>query len=525
MLVIRNGYVCTGIIDKNHIGESEFGLVHAFHELYGETAAAQLLTSLGRVLTMYLQMIGFSCTMDDLQLKFSANKIQKDWFVSLKEAAVSSACETLNIQKPEDLSPNPEIMHGIEEFIRDNENNAKQMDLQMISLINASSSKLQGKCMPSELIKRFPNNNFRAMVVTGAKGTMVNHNQVSLMLGQQVLEGRRVPLTALGKSAPSFDPYDPSPRANGLIADKFLTGIKPQEFFFHCMAGREGLVDTAVKTSRSGYLQRCLIKGLESLIVGYDYTVRDSDGSIIQFLYGEDCVDPCKNKYLNAFEFLCQNKYALRDKLKYHECRKRLDFSNFDRLQRYEQKHVEDTALHKYSPSVIGSLPSVLYNLTQTFIKDKQSAAARDSFKKTIKKDDFSSLISLKYINSTIQPGESVGIIASQSIGEPSTQLTLNTFHLAGHGSVNVTLGIPRLREILMTASATIKTPTMTLPFKQSLKEANEFKNKIKKISFKDLVKKIKIIEKIVPKDNKRTYTAKLIFEDKNLIFEEIGIT
>ena len=113
MLVIRNGYVCTGIIDKNHIGESEFGLVHAFHELYGETAAAQLLTSLGRVLTMYLQMIGFSCTMDDLQLKFSANKIQKDWFLSLKEAAVSSACETLNIQKPEDLSPNPEIMHGI----------------------------------------------------------------------------------------------------------------------------------------------------------------------------------------------------------------------------------------------------------------------------------------------------------------------------------------------------------------------------------------------------------------------------
>ena len=73
-----------------------------------------------------------------------------------------------------------------------------------------------------------------------------------------------------------------------------MTGIGPQEFYFHCMAGREGLVDTAVKTSRSGYLQRCLIKHMEGLKVHYDNTVRDSDGSIIQFYYGEDGLDPVK---------------------------------------------------------------------------------------------------------------------------------------------------------------------------------------------------------------------------------------
>ena len=115
------------------------------------------------------------------------------------------------------------------------------------------------------------------MVQTGAKGSVVNHTQISCMLGQQELEGRRVPKMASGKTLPSFKSFDPSPRAGGFISDRFCTGIRPQEFFFHCMAGREGLIDTAVKTSRSGYLQRCLIKHLEQLVVQYDYTVRDFD--------------------------------------------------------------------------------------------------------------------------------------------------------------------------------------------------------------------------------------------------------
>jgi DNA-directed RNA polymerase I subunit RPA1 len=73
------------------------------------------------------------------------------------------------------------------------------------------------------------------------------------------------------------------------------------------MAGREGLIDTAVKTSRSGYLQRCLVKHLENLVVGYDSSVRDSDGSIVQFYYGEDGVDVIKNSYLNHYEFIADN--------------------------------------------------------------------------------------------------------------------------------------------------------------------------------------------------------------------------
>jgi DNA-directed RNA polymerase I subunit RPA1 len=105
------------------------------------------------------------------------------------------------------------------------------------------------------------------MVLTGAKGSAVNQSQISCFLGQQALEGQRVPIMISGKSLPSFRAYDGSARAGGFVADRFLTGVKPQEYYFHCMAGREGLVDTAVKTSRSGYLQRCLVKHLEELKV------------------------------------------------------------------------------------------------------------------------------------------------------------------------------------------------------------------------------------------------------------------
>ena len=133
---------------------------------------------------------------------------------------------------------------------------------------------MSGACLPSGQRIALPTNNFEMMTATGAKGSKVNFSQISVMLGQQELEGRRVPLNPAGATAPCFAPYELSARAGGYITDRFLTGIRPPEFYFHCMAGREGLVDTAVKTSRSGYLQRCLIKHLEPLVVGYDHSVR-----------------------------------------------------------------------------------------------------------------------------------------------------------------------------------------------------------------------------------------------------------
>ena len=154
------------------------------------------------------------------------------------------------------------------------------------------------------------------MIQTGAKGGSVNAIQISALLGQIELEGRRIPLMMSGRTLPSFQPYETHPRAGGFVTGRFLTGIRPQEFFFHCMAGREGLIDTAVKTSRSGYLQRCLIKHLEGLVVNYDLTVRDSEGSVVQWMYGEDGLDVVRSQSLKKafFPTIMQNRDALKPK-------------------------------------------------------------------------------------------------------------------------------------------------------------------------------------------------------------------
>lgn len=149
------------------------------------------------------------------------------------------------------------------------------------------SSDVVRACLPGGQEKAFRHNMMALMTVTGAKGSLVNFSQISCLLGQQELEGRRVPRMASGKSLPCFAPYDVGARSGGYVGDRFLTGLRPQEYYFHCMAGREGLVDTTVKTSRSGYIQRCLVKNLEPLRVGYDATVRDdTDASIVQVRIG-----------------------------------------------------------------------------------------------------------------------------------------------------------------------------------------------------------------------------------------------
>lgn len=127
--------------------------------------------------------------------------------------------------------------------------------------------------------------------------------------------------------------------------------------------------------------------------------------------------------------------------------------------------------------------------------KDENIFNKEDS---TIKPSKFRMLANIKYLHSLVNPGEGVGCMAAMGIGEPSTQMTLNTFHLAGHGGANLTLGIPRLREILMTASEKIATPIMTLQFsnsKISKEKAEKYARKLKKINLIELIKKITVIE------------------------------
>ena len=139
------------------------------------------------------------------------------------------------------------------------------------------------------------NNSAVIMAKSGARGSMLNLSQMSGCVGQQAVRGERIHRGYQYRTLPHFKKGDLGASAKGFVASCYKTGLTPTEYFFHSMGGREGLVDTAVRTSRSGYMQRRLINALEDVKVENDGTVRHSGGQIIQFVYGEDGVDPARS--------------------------------------------------------------------------------------------------------------------------------------------------------------------------------------------------------------------------------------
>ncbi|KAM3079677.1 hypothetical protein ACMFMG_006090 [Clarireedia jacksonii] len=511
VVLFKGGEFITGILDKAQIGPAGGGFIHSIHEVYGPAVAGKALSILGRLLTKFLHMRAFTCGMDDLRLTPHGEQLRRE---TLKEASklgleVASKYVTLEDQKPKDNDP--ELLKRLEEVMRDD---SKQEGLD--ALMNARSGKLSTAitkaCLPQGLVKQFPQNQMQNMTVSGAKGSAVNANLISCNLGQQVLEGRRVPLMVSGKSLPCFRPFETHIRAGGYIVNRFLTGIRPQEYYFHAMAGREGLIDTAVKTSRSGYLQRCLIKGMEGLKVEYDTSVRDSDGSMIQFIYGEDGLDVTKQKHLTDFKFLLQNLMSELSQLNYGDARYDTIFEQKDTIMKRMKKalkhvkandpHAPDPVLADFNPGKFGYATSEKFFETLTnymkknpdgLVKDKEHPNGIGPRKA------LEPVLVAKYLKSVVDPGEAVGIVAGQSVGEPSTQMTLNTFHLAGHSAKNVTLGIPRLREIVMTASNHISTPSMTLRVNPELsaEECQKFAKSISILSLAEVLDEATVEERI----------------------------
>ncbi|KAL4713066.1 hypothetical protein ACJJTC_001120, partial [Scirpophaga incertulas] len=137
-----------------------------------------------------------------------------------------------------------------------------------------------------------PTNAPLIMAQSGSKGSNINISQMIACVGQQALNGKRVPNGFEDRSLPHFERHSKIPAARGFVENSFYSGLTPTEFFFHTMGGREGLVDTAVKTAETGYLQRRLVKSLEDLVLHYDMTVRNAMGEVVEFCYGADGLDP-----------------------------------------------------------------------------------------------------------------------------------------------------------------------------------------------------------------------------------------
>ena len=526
-----DGEFITGILDKSQLGPSGGGLVHSVHEVYGPTVAGKLLSILGRLLTKFLHMRAFTCGMDDLCLTSQGEEQRKLKLEEARWIGLEVAAKYVMLQDQHPTETNAELRRRIEDAMRDDTKHAG-LDMMMNARSNELSSEVTKACLPNGLVKKFPKNQMQTMTVSGAKGSAVNANLISCNLGQQVLEGRRVPVMISGKSLPCFKPYETNVRAGGYVINRFLTGIRPQEYYFHAMAGREGLIDTAVKTSRSGYLQRCLIKGMEGLKVEYDTSVRDSDGSMVQFLYGEDGLDVTKQKHLMDFKFLLQNVESEVAQMKLGEDLEVINDQQdtIKKMMKHAVKSTRNSIADANEPVLayfhpgrhLFSTSEKFYLAVNDYLKKNpdglvKSKTNRDAKQAKHSRKALEPILNVKYLRSVVEPGEAVGIVAGQSVGEPSTQMTLNTFHLAGHSAKNVTLGIPRLREIVMTASSHISTPSMTLYVNEEMTEEDgmKFAKAISKLSLAEVIDKASVSERIGPgvgHAQAKTYDIRLQF-------------
>lgn len=439
-VIVHNGEVLSGILDKSHVGAAPFGVVHATREVHGGAAAEALLTSLGRMLNRALVSRGISCSLEDLEVP-AEERIQA--VRAAQEAGASAAAHFLgsrpgyarSLCRETGKGEPPKLRRALDSAVKDAAGSASGAVLDVA--VQALKSRGGG---------------MYAMVAAGAKGSMVNLGQIAGMLGQQELEGMRVPLTRTHRSLPTLSALDPTAKAGGFVAQSFMTGVHPEEFFFHCMAGREGLVDTAVKTSRSGYLQRCLVKHLEGVGIEADGSVRDSDGSLLQMAYGDDGVNPERALFLHRHSFFASSPLAGPDSA----------YANTGELCALASEVA--VALENESADEGAAAKAIrsggdMYNHRK---KVQVSEKYARSYREDASNMDAAHAV-LRYLMASVEHGEPVGLLAAQGVGEPSTQMTLNTFHLAGVGGKNVTLGMPRLKELVFTATRNTKTPLVSV--------------------------------------------------------------
>ena len=413
-VIIQRGRLRSGVIDKNSIGaEKAETIFHRIIKDYGTDAGHDFLNSICRLINGFLSLKGFTYALDELDIgEPEQRKISK----ALRQ-----------------MEKNVEGL--IEEFNTGRLKRLPGQTLQETFEIQVMNELAKARDQAGDIVEEGLEMSNAGIIMTrsGARGSSLNIGQMMGSVGQQSIRGKRIMRGYMNRTLPHFKEYDPNSEARGFIYNCYRDGLTPIEFFFHAMGGREGLVDTAVRTQQSGYMQRRLINALEHLRVEYDGTVRDSTGTIVQFRYGEDGVDPAKSdhgKAVNVENLIERVKISMEGSP--------------------ASKEFIDDLLAKVGEKLTASL----HNELEKRLSDSgmTEAGVEEVVETVLRNYDFS----------LVEPGEAVGTVAAQSIGEPGTQMTLRTFHYAGVAELNVTLGLPRLIE-LVDARRSPSTPVMTI--------------------------------------------------------------
>tara|TARA_B100001094_G_scaffold312283_1_gene348802 strand:- start:12572 stop:17140 length:4569 start_codon:yes stop_codon:yes gene_type:complete len=530
-VIISNGQITSGGLDKSIFTKTSKGLIHTIYNDLGPERTKDFIDDLQKITTYFLLIEGFSVGIGDMIADDNTNEKIKGVIADNKNKIDQITQEFhLNIYENYSGKSNKEYFEGKVNNILNNT---------LTQTGNIGLENLDQK------------NRVTNMVNCGSKGKSTNVAQIVACLGQQNVESKRIPYGYIDRTLPHYNKYDDSSEARGFVENSFISGQTPQEYFFHAMGGREGLIDTAVKTSETGYIQRKLMKSMEDLRVDFDYSVRNNSGCIIQYIYGEDGMDSCSvesqsliimnmttDEICDMFLFTKKTvwtkiltKEAIR-KINKKTIYKNIETTLHEILEHKEYIysnimknnvsnnivypiHIQRIISNTCKSQVVLSNVDPLYIIDNNYIL-KEKLKINDNFennklihilidihlhpkilitKYKIQKEEYHQIVQkIEYLfeKSRISPGEMVGAIAAQSIGEPATQMTLNTFHYAGvSAKSNVTRGIPRLRELLG-VTKNLKAPSTIIRLKDeygSVRNKSQYaKNKLEYTVLKDIV-------------------------------------
>ncbi|CAF3867330.1 unnamed protein product [Rotaria sordida] len=515
-VLIENGRLLSGILCKKTLGTSAGSLAHIVFMECGHHIAGQLYYHIQLVVNNWLMLEGHSIGIADI----ISNQQTYETIQATIKKAKNEVNKVIERAHSDLLEPSPgnslrqtfeNMVNGLLNSARDNTGSSAQRSLSDF-------------------------NQFKAMVVSGAKGSSINISQVIACVGQQNVERKRIPFGFKHRTLPHFIKDDYGPEAKGFVENAYLQGLTPVEFYFHAMGGRECLIDTAIKTAETGYIQRRLIKAMESVMIKYDGTVRNQNEQLIQFIYGEDglagenvefqsiiSLKPSNQLFerLCKFDLLSEEKHSSKfltdDVIRDLYTNESLQLLDDEWKQLNEDRH----NLRQIFPTgdtwkivLPCNLERLIYNAKKKFsisnrtqsnlspnqvIQDLQKLTQRLII---VKGDDrlsreaqynatmlmnillrsslssrqvlevhrltdaafnwLCSEIETRFQQAQVQAGEMVGALAAQSFGEPATQMTLNAFYYTGISAKNVTLGVPRLKEII-NVSKKLKTPSLTI--------------------------------------------------------------
>ena len=453
---IVEGEFLQGVLDKGIFNKSGKGIIHTTYNDYGPADTVALLDGLQNVVEAYLILKGFSVGISDL-IADEDTKQQMEETIAQKKKEVDEMLLQLHM----DLFTN-----------NSGKSNQEEVEARAFGILN--------KAMTGSGdigVKGLSNHNrLMAMIRSGSKGDAVNVSQMIACVGQTALEGKRIPYGFTDRTLPHYKMYDDGAEARGFVEGSFVRGLTPQEMFFHAMSGREGLIDTAVKTAETGYTQRQLIKAMEELTTQHDGTVRDATGAILQFYYGEDGINSTKIEEIQipldkltvekiravfglqgvdltpiledgvdrgddkelleeyVTEVLKDRKMLVEGVYQSAHTRKLFVPLNIERiLTNIKIKfNLQPTGRTTLTPAYILESIQKLIERTQPFNKVWIAAVRYHLAPHTILENRFTQdawntlieAIVVKNWKSWAVPGELVGIVAAQSIGEPATQMS-----------------------------------------------------------------------------------------------------